>query len=113
MSDLDRLQGSWRQTEGDDDYGAGLCTFAGDRFTVRDHDGAVMLEGTFVLDEGATPRQVDWTDATGPDAGTVLPAIYELTDTTLVFVAANADMPRPTAFRAGDGEVLRRFVRIG
>jgi uncharacterized protein (TIGR03067 family) len=121
MLDLDRLQGRWRQIRCDangeenvsDEYGAAVvATIELDQFTVRNEEGTIVLHGAFVLDERTEPRSIDWIDAIGPDAGKRLPAIYELTETRFVFVAADAGMPRPTAFRAGAGEVLRSFVRV-
>lgn len=119
MTDRDRLQGLWRQVRceiegrpGADEYGAALTTFEGERFTVRDDDGTVVLEGTFVIDEHTRPRSIDWHDTIGADAGHTLRAIYELSETSFVFVAAFAGMPRPQAFQAGAGQVLRAFVRV-
>ncbi|HET9990850.1 MAG TPA: TIGR03067 domain-containing protein [Kofleriaceae bacterium] len=123
MSDLDRLQGRWRQIASSIDGGAESVApagdeFAGDLVTVFERDafrvldaaGAVVLAGRFVLDEAA--HAIDWIDAFGPDAGVPLPAIYELTATTFAFAAADAGMPRPTRLAAAPGVTLRRFVRV-
>jgi uncharacterized protein (TIGR03067 family) len=108
MTDLERLQGTWRQTRGDSDYGEGMTTFAGTHFTVRDGD-RITLEGDFVIDERA--KTINWIDSIGLDAGKTLPAIYRLDDDHFTFVAANAGMARPTKFEPGPGEVMRAFVR--
>jgi uncharacterized protein (TIGR03067 family) len=122
-SDLAALQGSWEQVafERDgspdlpDDYGAPglLTTFHRNHFSVRAADGAVLLEGEFELDAPSIPKTVDWIDATGADAGKRLLAIYKLEDDVFVFIAADADAPRPTQFRTGPGQVMRSFVRRG
>ena len=114
MSDLELLQGAWRQVSGEanvaDEYGDGLTTvFEGHRFTVRRDDGSVVLEGDFVMDESM--KSIDWIDSIGPDAGKVLPAIYRLDRDQFSFVAADEGMPRPRVFRAGPGEVMRTFER--
>jgi uncharacterized protein (TIGR03067 family) len=108
MTDLERLQGTWRQTSGDSDYGEGMTTFAGTHFTVRDGD-RITLEGDFAIDEHV--KTIDWTDSIGSDTGKIVPAIYRLDDDHFTFVAAHAGMPRPKAFEPGPGEVMRSFVR--
>ena len=123
MSDFDRLQGRWRQVASSidggaeqaapagDDFAGGLVTvFEGDAFEVLGEGGAVMLAGRFVIDEAA--HAIDWIDAFGPDAGRPLPAMYELTPTTLAFAAADAGAPRPTRVAPAPGVAFRRFVRV-
>lgn len=120
--DLAALQGAWIQTGFEEDglvdapdiyegaMGA-ITTIAGNRFSVRNAQGALLLEGRFTLDEHTTPKQVDWTDAIGPDAGQTLKAIYQLDDGGFLFVAAAPGAPRPARFRTGQGQTLRRFRR--
>lgn len=120
--DLAALQGDWIQTGFEEDglvdapdiyegaMGA-ITTIAGNHFSVRNARGVVLLEGTFALDESATPKKIDWTDAIGPDAGKTLKAIYELESGRFVFVAAAPGAPRPTQFRTAPGQTLRRFAR--
>jgi hypothetical protein len=52
-------------------------------------------------------------DAIGPDAGERLPAIYRLEGDRFIFVAADAGMPRPCAFRTEQGQTMRMFIRRG
>lgn len=120
--DLATLQGDWIQTGFEEDglvdasdiyegaMGA-VTTIAGNHFSVRNAQGVLLLEGAFTLDEHAMPKQVDWTDAIGPDAGRVLKAIYELEGDGFVFVAAVPGAPRPARFRTMQGQTLRRFRR--
>jgi uncharacterized protein (TIGR03067 family) len=121
LVDLEALQGCWKQValQADgfdrpyDDLSpvGGTTVFIGDRFIVRAADGGHLLEGRFRLEASTTPKQVDWIDAVGPDAGKVLPAIYKLEDDRFVFVAGDAGAPRPTQFCTGSGQVMRTFLR--
>jgi uncharacterized protein (TIGR03067 family) len=119
--DLEALQGGWEQigleidgvvNPADELSPPGAITsFTDDRFGVCAADGGLLLEGSLDLNASADPKQVDWVDAIGPDAGRCLPAIYRLKGDHFVFVAADAGAPRPTAFRTGAGQVMRTFVR--
>jgi uncharacterized protein (TIGR03067 family) len=122
VSDLELLQGRWRQVAssidggaesaapaGDEFAGALVTIFERDTFRVLDASGTILLSGRFVLDEAT--HGVDWIDSFGPDAGKPLLAIYELTTTTFAFAAADADMPRPTRLAPAPGVTLRRCVR--
>jgi uncharacterized protein (TIGR03067 family) len=121
LGDLEALQGCWEQVALQVDGLARPCddlsppggttVFIGNRFLVRAADGGQLLEGAFRLNVAANPKQVDWIDAEGPDAGKVLPAIYKLEGDRFVFVAGDADAPRPTQFCTGPGQVMRTFVR--
>src|SRR5258706_1056858 len=97
FNDLAALQGSWEQVAFEengisnppDAYGApgAITTFHQSHFAVRTANGALLLEGTFELDDAA--KTVDWTDTMGPDAGKTLPAIYRLDGDRFVFIAAD------------------------
>jgi uncharacterized protein (TIGR03067 family) len=123
VTDLERLQGRWRQIASSvdgageqaafagDEFGGALVTvFAGHTFHVLDAAGVTFLAGQFVLDEAA--HAVDWIDSIGADAGTVLPARYELTETTFAFAAADAGAARPVHVAPAAGVTLRRLVRV-
>ena len=122
MSDFDRLQGRWRQIASSIDGGAETAApsgdeFAGDLVTIFERDtfrvldaaGDIVLAGRFVIDEAN--RAIDWIDAFGPDAGAILPAIYELTDASFAFAAADAGTARPSRVAPANGVTMRRFVR--
>ena len=119
--DLEVLQGQWEQVSlavdgiesPPDDLSppGGVSAFIGNRFTVHAGDGALLLEGSFTLDASTDPKQINWLDATGPDAGKVLAAIYRLDGDHFVFVAADPGAPRPAVFYAGAGQTMRTFVR--
>lgn len=119
--DLALLQGVWRQVafeenglvDPPDAHGGmgALTTIEGQHFAVRSTAGELLLEGRFELDARTEPRSITWIDAIGADAGQPLLACYALEGDRFVFVAADAGMPRPCAFRTGPGQTLRGFVR--
>lgn len=128
QDDLQRLQGHWHLVrfeengvvEPHDTHSApgAILTIDGNHFHVAVPGQASIVEGSFVL--GATllsPRAIDWTDATGEDAGKTFPAIYTLANNEFAFLAADAGMPRPERFgpegcSTGQGLTLRKLVRL-
>ena len=123
-ADFDQLQGVWSPTyleaDGiadppDDEHTApgAVCIFEGDRFRVVAPGDVLLLEGTFELGATASPKAITWIDSIGEDAGKALPAIYELTETTFRFVAADEGGPRPMRFETVAGLTLREFIRVG
>jgi len=122
-ADFDQLQGVWSQTylEADgiveppnDEHTApdAVCIFDGNEFRVVTPDKKLLLKGTFELDATTTPKSVTWVDSIGEDAGKELPAIYELTDRTFRFIAADEGEPRPTQFKTVVGLTMREFERV-
>jgi uncharacterized protein (TIGR03067 family) len=119
--DLALLQGTWEQVavEADgmanpsDEYSASgtLTVFNGNEFSIVSGGGSVLLKGKFHLDATTIPRQATWVDEMGPDAGKQLPAIYNLSGDTFMFVAGDEGAAKPTDFRTASGQTLRRFVR--
>lgn len=89
-----------------------LTLIEGDQFRVLTVAGDVLLAGSFTLDSSTTPKSITWIDSIGADAGKPLPASYELTEDDFVFIAADEGQPRPTRFSTGQGQTLRRFVRV-
>jgi uncharacterized protein (TIGR03067 family) len=122
-TDLVALQGRWQQVHYERDgvvepvdEEAGwqpITEFSGTNFTVTVADGSVVLEGVFELHETQQPKAVDWIDRSGPYASDApIAAIYELGEATFVFCAAYDGAPRPTQFKTGPGQVLRRMKRL-
>jgi uncharacterized protein (TIGR03067 family) len=119
--DLAALQGLWEQVEVEADgmsnpsddlsLPGSITTFSDNHFAVRTIEGAMLLEGTFTLDESVTPKRITWIDSIGPDLGKELPAIYKLEGDLFIFIAAGEGAPTPTTFRTGVGQVMRTFVR--
>lgn len=122
-TDLNMLQGKWSQTylEADgvaeppnDEHSAegAVCIFEDQEFCVVMPDNTLLLKGSFTLDPTTQPKAITWVDAIGENAGKALPSIYELTETTFKFVAADEGQPRPTEFKTVQGLTLREFVRV-
>src|SRR5262245_63737638 len=114
--EMERFQGTWRQTAHERDGVADppdeqgwepRVTFTGDTFVVTLADGSTAIKGTFKLDPTQQPKAVDWTDTFGPDAGKTFLAIYSLEGDRLVICAAAEGQGRPTGFRSGRGQDLR------
>ena len=121
LLELQRLQGAWEQiamedsgvlNPPDEHSAPGALTFIeGQDFRVVTPAGELLLAGTFTLDSSTHPKSITWTDSMGADAGQALPASYQLSADEFVFIAADAGQPRPSHFRTGPGQTLRRFVR--
>jgi uncharacterized protein (TIGR03067 family) len=119
--DFAALQGKWEQVahEADgiigppDEHGApgAITTFKGNHFAVHTVEGALLLEGIFVLDASLDPKAVTWVDAIGDDAGKHLPASYVLEGDHFQFIAGDEGAPRPVVFRTAPGQTMRTFVR--
>lgn len=121
MTDRKILQGKWRQTRFNengladpfDSHGAAgaITTVSGHTFHVAVPGGETILEGRFEIDESRHPKEINWIDSIGEDAGKILPAIYTLSDGFFEFAAADAGMKRPVDFAGGEGITIRGFVR--
>lgn len=120
-SDLQKLQGNWKQVswssaapdEVDELLGDAPCMeVVGCEFRVKSSVGSVVLMGKLSIDSSIDPKGIDWTDTTGPDAGKTFPAIYRLSDIEFEFCAADQNQPRPREFVSTDGYTVRRFRRL-
>ncbi len=119
--DFHALQGAWEQISLEDNgvlnpvdahsAPGAITTIQGDRFEVKTLQGEVLLAGRFFLDSTTVPKSITWVDATGEDAGKLLPASYRLEGDEFVFIAADESMPRPITFKTGAGQTMRTFVR--
>lgn len=119
--EMKKFQGTWRQIlcEADgvksppDECGAEpVTTFTDDTFVVTRQDGSVVIKGTFVLDPTREPKEIDYTDTFGADAGKTFPAIYRFDGDQLTFCAADMGMDRPKVFRTRAGDTLRVHRRV-
>lgn len=121
-SDLEYLQGLWRQvafeengsTDPLDTHGApgAVMTVARHTFRVSVPGEETLVEGSFTIDASRHPKCIDWIDSIGDDAGKVIPAIYELGSDSFRFAAADPDTLRPESFAGGQGITIRTFVRV-
>ncbi|GAC1466729.1 MAG: hypothetical protein NVSMB9_07590 [Isosphaeraceae bacterium] len=80
-------------------------------FTSKDEEGST--HGTFKIDTGKTPNQIDLSFTDGPDAGKTLLGVYEIKGETYKACIAMPGKTRPTGFvtKAGSGHVLEVFKR--
>lgn len=118
--DLALLQGTWEQVAHEangtacapDEFSDAVTKFDGNEYTVARPDGTVLVKGTIRLDATTIPRQAVLVRIAGLDQGKVFPAIYTITDDSLVLAAANdRHGSAPTDFKTEIGQFLRRFVR--
>jgi len=123
QADLDCLQGTWSQiyleADGvvepqDDEHSVpgAVCIFSGTTFRVIAPNDDILLEGVFELDATSQPKSITWIDSIGEDAGKRLPAIYELSQDSFRFIAANEGQDRPQAFKTVPGLTMRAFTRV-
>ena len=114
-----KLDGTWRAVaaERDGKNAADLVghrlSFAGGKFTIT-RDGKTLFGGTYTVDAGKQPAQIDFANTEGTLKGT-WKGIYLLDGGTLKVCDNAPDMtkPRPTTFAAtaGSGHVFVAFVR--
>jgi uncharacterized protein (TIGR03067 family) len=72
----------------------------GDKLIVK-LDSSVLSEGTFVLDPGKNPKQIDVTSTAGPDKGQTKLGIYEIDGDmlkTCFYVDDSSTKKRPAEF---------------
>jgi len=77
-------------------------TFEGDKYTVKKGD-EVIQAATQKLDPSKSPKTLDGTVAEGPNKGTVILGIYEISDDTLKVCFDPQGKERPTEFKTGSG----------
>ena len=107
LTDIELLQGTWKQIEYErdgikdppDEQGWQPCaTFSGHSFVVTLADGNIYIKGNFTLDPSRNPKAMDVTDTFGPEAGQTLLAIYQVDGDRFVFCAAYPGKERPRNF---------------
>jgi uncharacterized protein (TIGR03067 family) len=114
-----RFEGTWRFTsleiEGtrlpeDASKGTRLI-IAGQNFTLK--EGATTVKGTYKVDLGKKPKEIDVTFDDGPDKGKTVHGIYELDGDTYRVCIGLPGKSRPTAFESkpGTGHVLEVLTR--
>jgi uncharacterized protein (TIGR03067 family) len=97
----------------DEDGWQPVTEIKGNRFSVTISDGTVVLEGSFKLLDGQSPKAIDWIDESGPYAvDHPISAIYEVTESSFTFCAAYDGAARPQRLRTERGQVLRRMERF-
>jgi uncharacterized protein (TIGR03067 family) len=110
-SDKDKLQGTWLMVSGER-AGKALppefakdakVVFAGDKLTLKNKD--FMLEGTFKLDPGKKPKEIDVDFNGKPGKG-----IYQLEGDTLKIAHGETGDPRPKDFTTKEGDQVTVVV---
>lgn len=115
---LSKLGGTWvaqsREYEGKVEAKADLngltLVVSGDKFTMKDGDGKVLLKGTLVADATTTPKSVDAKVAGADGKEVVFKAIYELDGDTLKTAVPQSGGDRPKDFTAKAGSNVRVSV---
>jgi uncharacterized protein (TIGR03067 family) len=109
--DLDLVKGKWtivsviEDGKTNEEESGGTITFAEDKMVLQVRDGEHT--GTFKLDTGKKPKQIDVTPLDGPEKGKVMEGIYELTkDGLKICIADHAGTIRPTAFASKEDSGL-------
>src|SRR5262249_2720046 len=110
-AELAKLKGTWQAGSGEAggrkadsmELEKTFLVIEGDRYTVQVPDGA--RKGTFKVDPGKTPKQIDVVAADGPNKGKTVRGIYELKGATLRYCLAQPEKDRPAEFtgKAGSG----------
>lgn len=77
-------------------------TFEGDKYTVQKGD-EVIQAATQKLDPSKSPKALDVTVAEGPNKGTVILGIYEISGDTLKVCFDPEGKQRPTQFKSASG----------
>jgi uncharacterized protein (TIGR03067 family) len=114
--DLARMQGTWRAIT--DSGTTILLNVQGDRCQIEASgpDGKPLkVKAVLKLDEKASPKTFDWSDATRDDGQAMpdLKAIYELDGDTLRVCGGEPGAPRPTRFEnVDDGPTLTVLRRV-
>jgi uncharacterized protein (TIGR03067 family) len=114
------FEGTWRfvsiEIEGkkvpEDGFKGSRMILKSDQFTVE--EGAVTFRGTFKVDPGKKPKQIDVTFAEGPEKGKTALGIYTLEGDTYTVCIGLVGRDRPTEFvsKAASGHVLEVLKRI-
>jgi uncharacterized protein (TIGR03067 family) len=116
QAELGKLKGIWQAVSAEVDGRKAkpmelektFLTIEGDRYSLRLPEAT--RKGTFKIDAGKTPKQVDVVAADGPEKGKTLRGIYELKGATLRICVAEPGKDRPTEFSARAGSGCRLYV---
>jgi uncharacterized protein (TIGR03067 family) len=108
--DQEAMQGTWKVSKylaGGKEQASDLAKkitvlIVGDKLTLK-LENDIVGEGTFKLDPGKTPKEMDMTTVSGSDKGQVRKGIYEIDEDTLKIcfnVTEAAKTQRPASFDA-------------
>ena len=110
LKELQKFQGTWTfesvQAGGKELPAAGFkemtVVFEGDKYSVKNGD-KVVEAARLKLDPSQSPKTFDSTVTEGPNKGTVILAIYEISEDTLKVCFDPEGKQRPTEFKAESG----------
>jgi uncharacterized protein (TIGR03067 family) len=116
QAELGKLKGTWQAVSEEVDGRKArpmelektFLVIEGDRYTQRLPDAT--RKGTFKINPSKTPKQIDITQADGPDKGKTMLGIYELKGATLRYCVAAPGKDRPREFTGKAGSGCRLFV---
>ena len=86
-----------------------FLTFEGHKHTVKKGDEVIQV-GTQKLDPSKSPKTIDVTLTEGPNKGTVMLGIYEISGETLKVCFDAEGKKRPTEFKSAPGS--ENFVNV-
>ncbi len=105
--ELDQLKGTWTITACE--FGGdgppemkGTFNFDGEKLRVKLND--MDHEGTFKIDSGKKPKEIDVTPGDGPEAGKVMRGIYSISKGELKLSLAQAEKERPKSLEGKPAE---------
>jgi uncharacterized protein (TIGR03067 family) len=113
--DRDLLQGTWTiktlEIDGQAVPGVSSIRLSGNTFVTRSM--GAEYEGTFNLDETASPKTIDMTFTKGPENGNTVLGIYKLDGDSWTICLAVTAKDRPTKFatKKGSGLALEELTR--
>ena len=114
--ELDKLQGNWAiATFNGQDVPAEaqfFLAFNGDKYE-QWNNGSVDERGTIKIDPRTKPMSIDLIITEGNDAGKTQPGVYELTDSTTLWIglATPGNTTRPSTVANAELQVLLKKVK--
>ena len=114
--ELEKLQGSWAiaSFNGQDvpSEAQFFLVFNGDKYE-QWNGGSVDERGTIKIDPKTKPMSIDLIIAEGSDAGKTQPGVYEMTDSTTLWIglAAPGNTTRPSAVANAELQVVLRKAK--
>jgi uncharacterized protein (TIGR03067 family) len=114
--ELEKLQGSWAITSfnGQDvpSEAQFFLAFYGDKYE-QWNNGTVDERGTIKVDPKTKPMSIDLIITEGGDAGKTQPGVYEMADSTTLFIglATPGNTTRPTAFANAELQVILKKTK--
>ena len=114
--ELEKLQGNWAIAtfNGQDvpSDAQSFLVFNGDKYEQRTN-GSVDERGTFKIDPRTKPMSIDLIITEGGDAGKTQPGVYELSDSTTLWIGLTVpgNTTRPSAFANAELQVMLKKVK--